>query len=151
MAEQKPKSKPTCYTCHEEIVFDKNKTSPTGKQIPLDPQTKEPHQCKQETADQSETETQTEISKKNEEKIKQQNGKTQPTTATEIKSEYVDHTLTRPSEVKIFESINTEKIAEDYRQFQIGKKFAWSRAQYQATVKNNELVHSIAFYYEVAK
>lgn len=148
MAEQKPKPKPTCYTCGYEIVFDRNITSPTsGKMIPLNPDTKKPHECKQETqTDQSETETQTEISRKNEEKIKQQNGKTQPATVTEIKTEYVDHTLAKPSEVKIFYSDMESKVEEEYKQFQIGKKFAWSRAQFQMS----EDGFAIAFYYEVA-
>jgi hypothetical protein len=34
---------PTCYTCHEEITFDKNIKSKTGKQIPLWPDKQNAH------------------------------------------------------------------------------------------------------------
>lgn len=128
MTEQKPKPKPTCYTCGYEIVFDRNVTSPTsGKMIPLDPDTKKPHECQEVKAEPKK--------------------EVLPVAEAEEKpQEYVDHTLAKPSEVKIFYSDMESKVEEEYKQFQIGKKFAWSRAQFQMS----EDGFAIAFYYEVA-
>lgn len=38
---------PRCYTCHEIVTFDDNHIGKTGRKIPLDPSTKQPHQCKE--------------------------------------------------------------------------------------------------------
>jgi hypothetical protein len=35
----------TCFRCGEEICFDPNKKAESGKSIPLDPITNEPHNC----------------------------------------------------------------------------------------------------------
>lgn len=160
MAEEKKKvGKPTCYTCHAEVIFDKNILSPRGIQIPLDPTTKKPHECQkvkqEETETEKEKEKQTELSKQNEQKIKavetHQGFPISEKTEQPIKVPYVDHTLARPSEVKILRAYDTEKLELEYQQFQIGKKFAWTRAQYQpvTTLKGTE--YTIAFYYELAK
>jgi len=175
--QQEKKSKPTCYTCHAEVIFDKNKLSPRGIQIPLDPVTKEPHKCKtteqkedekekelqeQQQQQQQATVKQTELSRQNEEKLKK-NGNAATNVELKIdgkkvqdtvKAEYVDHTLARPSEVKIFYNENAELVESAYMHFQIDKKFAWSRAQYQVAYSptaTSGVIHAIAFYYELAK
>jgi hypothetical protein len=120
------KAKPTCYVCHQDIIFDKNILSPNNIQIPLDPETKKPHECPKPEPEQTES----------------------------VKAEYVDHTLVigKPSEVKIFFSQYSFEVEKEYREFQIGKKFVWSRAQYQPVRdEDNKVLFTIAFYYEVAK
>ncbi len=162
--EQEKKPEPTCFTCHKPLVFDWGRKGKNGRPIPLDPETKEPHHCETEEKKEDQGTTQTELSKQNEERLKK-NGHT-PTTAPPVesgkenekekaepvKAEYIDHTLARPSEVKIFYSNNPGELEEEYKQFQIGKKFAWTRAQYEATRdEDNRVLFTICLFYEVAK
>lgn len=44
-AQQKPKEKPKCYQCGQEVTFDKNIKDEFGTLIRLKPHTKEPHVC----------------------------------------------------------------------------------------------------------
>jgi len=130
MSEKKPK--PTCYECGEDIIFDPKVLSKNQKQIPLDPTTRQPHECKE---------------------IKEVKTQSQLDTVTEkesVKAEYVDHTLSRPSEVKIFYADNRPDLEKEYRDFQIGKKFAWTRAQYQPIVVQGIAIFTMAFFYETA-
>lgn len=140
------KPKPTCYECGEDIIFDPNKLGKYGKQIPLDPTTREPHKC-QEVKEEE---------KKEEKKsyANTETGETKQLTSQEAvkaNTEYVNHTLARPSEIKIFYADSIAAVEKEYREFQIGKRFAWTRAQYQPVVVNGIVVFSIAFFYEVAK
>jgi hypothetical protein len=63
------------------------------------------------------------------------------------KSEYVDHTLARPSKVKIFHSESSDLVEIQYNEFLESKKFQWTRAQ--LGTKGNEF--AIALYYEETK
>ena len=67
---------------------------------------------------------------------------------------YVDHTqvLAKPSEVKIFFGDLPADVEKEYRDFQIGKKFAWTRAQYQPVRdEDGKVLFTICFFYEEAK
>ena len=131
MSEKKPK--PTCYECGEDIIFDPKVLSKNNRQIPLDPTTRQPHECK-EIKEQPKTDPQGFAFEKKE----------------SVKAEYVDHTLARPSEVKIFYADNRTDLEKEYRDFQIGKKFAWTRAQYQPIVVQGIAIFTMAFFYETA-
>jgi hypothetical protein len=156
--EQENKPEPTCFTCHKPIVFDWSKKGKNNRPIPLDPETKEPHHCPTEEKKEEAGTKQTELSKQNEEKLKK-NGQVTNTTAPPVesgkepvKAEYVDHTLARPSEVKIFFSNHPKDVEEEYKQFQEGKRFAWTRAQYEAVRdEDNKVLFTICLFYEVAK
>jgi hypothetical protein len=156
------KAKPTCYTCGDDIIFDKNITSEkSGKQIPLDPETKKPHECPKPEPEQKNNQSFDEVAKEIKSENKEphvvtyqgtaETGKLQQGFPISATKEYVDHTLARPSEVKIFSKNSPIELEIEYREFQIGKKFAWSRAQYQPVVLNGKVMFTLALYYEIAK
>lgn len=39
---------PRCFKCHEIVTFDNEHIGKSGKKIPLDPETSQPHQCKKD-------------------------------------------------------------------------------------------------------
>jgi hypothetical protein len=46
------KKVPRCYQCQEIVTFDNNHIGKSGKKIPLDPSTMQPHQCKEKIQEQ---------------------------------------------------------------------------------------------------
>jgi len=117
------KAKPTCYTCKKDIIFDKNIVSEkSGRMIPLDPETKKPHECPVEIKT---DENQTELSKQNEEKLKKNGHAVETEKGKEThqgfpiseKSEYVDHTLKGLSKVKIFSNETKSDTEIEYNKF----------------------------------
>ena len=63
--------------------------------------------------------------------------------------DYVDHTLAKPSKVKIFFGEYTDDLEREYEEFQKGKKFAWSRAHSHVTKTDTQnMLFTIFFWYE---
>jgi hypothetical protein len=167
--EQENKPEPTCFTCHKPIVFDWSKKGKNNRPIPLDPETKEPHRCpteekKEEGTKTSESNFQTDDPKKaslsfdeaakqiKDEKAKKESPPPVESGKEPVKAEYVDHTLARPSEVKIFYSQYPADVEEEYKKFQEGKRFAWTRAQYEAVRdEDNKVLFTICLFYELSK
>ncbi len=69
------------------------------------------------------------------------------------KTEYVDHTLARPSKCKIFFGNFAPDVEKDYEEFQRGKRFSWARAQSHVTPQDDpegQVLFTIFLYYEEA-
>lgn len=72
---------PQCYDCHEPIVFDWNRKGKNQRPIPLDPDTKEPHKCKEQTS------TPKEPIKANEDNFQTQSGQSDKRSFDEVAKE----------------------------------------------------------------
>ena len=144
-----------CYACKAEIVFDSEHIGKNGRKIPLDPFTKQPHDCpmrekksfvKQER-DEDEHWTEDKDDHGNEDVPSYQVKEAALFKNSEDKKEYVDHTAARPSKVKIFKGTVNE-VETAYNEFlATPNRFAWTRAQLQ--FDNGVIV--IALYYEETK
>ena len=160
--QQEKKSKPTCYTCHAEVIFDKNKLSPRGIQIPLDPETKEPHKCKTTEQKEDEQSKQTELSRQNEEKLKKNGTATTTATAaptptpaagTASVSEPRQVTPFTTSLIQIISNLDPRVVESRHKDY-MQKIRSWGAiikgVTYQMAFNSqNGLMHSIAITFEI--
>ena len=119
-----------CYACKAEIVFDNEHIGKNGRKIPLDPFTKQPHDCpmrEKKPFERTSALGQAEITKEELEEKDDHGNEPEALSAynrdtynpEEVRKNYVDHTQPTKgqSKVKIFEHTHHEEVEAQYNKF----------------------------------
>jgi hypothetical protein len=151
-----------CFKCHAEVVFDSDHIGKNGKKIPLDPSTRQPHDCpmreKKVTSTVATGTEQHDWKEFAEDKDDHGNETYDPiketqrfsnVLSTEDKKEYVDHTAKGQSKLKIFYSDIPSDVEQEYNDF-LSKNNGRIKVQ-GGQFQSNQNWFAIALYYEEVK